>query len=271
MDPAVAAEPARSAHPGLTVPTPTEEWKALFESSASSNPLPSDLPEVGSARFTVAEIRHHWAFLDGAIMDAETRRLLHESWGLCPRHAWGYAVTEIEVRGGEPFSTSILYEDLVARAAARLGGSRPMSWSRLLRWLQSNGECPTCGFQALPGAWRSLGSADMVAQVNSLERTVPLLQASEPVWRRASCPHCLGGTGPPCVPHLRAGVTPPERVVLAEYAGDLQRRLKAFVRSLTHGGAPATRPEQASWVEALGWLASWRFADRLLEAGGAGR
>ena len=37
------------------------------------------------------------------------------------------------------------------------------------------------------------------------------------------------------------------------------RRLRALGKSMTWGGAPASESEQAAWVEALGWLADWRF------------
>ena len=60
-----------------------------------------------------------------------------------PHHAWGYAVAEIEVHGGGPLSTSILYEDLTRRAArvvgarlkrTRVGPLERAPWIEALGW-----------------------------------------------------------------------------------------------------------------------------------------
>jgi hypothetical protein len=79
--------------------------------------------------FSEPEIRQIWSFLDGAIMDVGTRQHLWRSWGLCPRHAWCYAVAELEIRGGRPFSTTILYEELVGRAARLISRTKLLPWA----------------------------------------------------------------------------------------------------------------------------------------------
>ena len=53
-------------------------------------------------------------------MNAAVRRRMVRTWGPCPRHAWAQAVVEIELRGGVPFTVTILYADLTGRAAATL-------------------------------------------------------------------------------------------------------------------------------------------------------
>ncbi|MBO0686193.1 MAG: hypothetical protein J2P45_23845, partial [Candidatus Dormibacteraeota bacterium] len=187
------------------------------------------------------------------------------SWGLCPRHAWGYAIAEIELRGGRPFSTAILYEDLVGRARRLLERTRLLPWSVVVTRFRPRGECPTCDFLAIDPKFVEDHAEAMAAEVNRLERTRALLSESRPLWMWSSCPRCLGGHGPVCLRHLLSGQDPgqdprDDRQRLIEQVGDLDRRLRAFGRSMTWKGDPATPSEQASWIEALGWLAGWRFS-----------
>ncbi|MBO0685036.1 MAG: hypothetical protein J2P45_17940 [Candidatus Dormibacteraeota bacterium] len=219
---------------------------------------------VGEPLFSVQEVRQLWAFLDGAIMAVDTRHRLWRSWGLCPRHAWGYAIAEIELRGGRPFSTTILYEDLVGRARRLLERTRLLPWSVVVTRFRPRGECSTCDFLAIDPRFVEDHAQAMTAEVNRLERTRELLSASRPIWMESSCPHCLGGGGPVCLRHLLSGQDPgqdpgEDRQGLIEQVGDLDRRLRAFGKSMTWKGGPATHSEQASWIEALGWLADWRF------------
>ncbi len=226
---------------------------------------PSHSTEAGTAAlagdlsFSMVEARQLWSFLDGAIMDVHVRHQLWRTWGLCPRHAWGYAIAEIEVRGGRPFSTAILYEDLVGRAAG-LAGSRALPWRLALARLRTRGVCFTCDYVALARSHTDTGLGDVLARMNDRRRTTVLLAASRREWRARACPECLAGEGPVCRPHLLAGVRPPGgRRRLAGALWDLRRRLHVLVRSMTWRGPVAGAAEEASWVEALAWFGGWRF------------
>ncbi len=97
-------------------------------------PLADDEPSTGPLDLdaghdlSTEEIRLLWSFIHGDIMDSQTRGRLRDYWGLCDRHTWGYAVTEIELwesgagtRGGhQPFDVSILYADLLDTMIQRL-------------------------------------------------------------------------------------------------------------------------------------------------------
>jgi hypothetical protein len=218
--------------------------------------------------FSTAEVKQLWSFLDGAIMDVHVRHQLWRSWGLCPRHAWGYAIAEVEARGGRPFSTSILYEDLVGRAA-RLVGNPILPWPLVLTRLRPRGVCFTCDYVALARSGAEAGLGEVQARMNGRRRVAALLAASRSEWRPRACPECLGGEGPICRPHLLAGARPSRgRRGLAESLSDLRRRLHLLVRSMTWRGPVVGPAEEASWIEALAWFGGWPEA---IEAAGGGR
>jgi hypothetical protein len=223
--------------------------------------------DVGPLDFTPAEVKQLWWFLDGAIMNVETRHHLWRSWGLCPRHAWGYAVSEVELRGGLPFSTAILYEDLTRRAA-ELAGRRLLPWARVRSQLESHDSCFTCDFVAgRAGGQLETDEArweETAARMNQRRRTVPLVGASSDLWCSHACRLCLGGDGPVCRRHLLEGVAPPG--ALDDELENLAARLRTFVRSLTVRGAVAGAREQTSWIEALGWFGGWDYARKLAPA-----
>jgi hypothetical protein len=216
--------------------------------------------------FTTREVSQLWSFLDGAIMNVETRHHLWRTWGLCPRHSWGYAVLEVELRGGLPFSTTILYEDLIVRAARSLTRSLRLPWSVARRSLESRGECYTCDYEGLAHGPGAPGAQDQAQLANTRRRFRPLLLGSQEHWRPVTCPSCLGGSGPVCRQHLLAGVEPGSRDDLAAWLSQLARRLGRFKESMTWRGPEATEFERVSWVEAIGWFSGWRYPAAMLVA-----
>jgi hypothetical protein len=224
--------------------------------------------DLGVLELSRIEVKQLWWFLDGAIMNVDTRHHLWRSWGLCPRHAWGYAVIEIEVRGGVPFSTAILYEDLTRRAGQTLG-RRLLSQARVRTQLEPHDSCFTCDF--LKGGAsdeRKAGEPQwgaLTARINRRSRTSTVVAASEQEWCPRSCPLCLGGQGPVCRAHIVAGASQGD--ALADKLEDLAARLDAFARSLTVEGRQVGPPERSSWIEALGWFGGWDFARKLADDG----
>ncbi len=225
--------------------------------------------DVGSLDFTAAELKQLWWFLDGAIMNPDTRHHVRRSWGLCARHAWGYTVAEIEMRGGKPFSTALLYEDLASRAAS-CARQRLRGWSRVRSQLESEGTRYACEYVArLPGGELELERKqweEAAARVNRRKRTRPLVHGLREQWNARSCPFYLEGNGLVCRPHLVSGAQPPDD--LSPELVKLARRLRAFADSLTTRATAVGRLEQASWIEALGWFAGWDYPRKLdLEIG----
>lgn len=220
--------------------------------------------DVGSVTVTLPEARQLWWFLDGAMMAPDIRRHLWRSWGFCPRHAWLHAVVELQVRGGIPFATSILYEELARRAARTTRGAPGLPWGVALGRLRARASCLTCDYVALAADDRA--GRDLLPRTNRLDRVRERLRATRPAWQARSCPLCLGGTGPVCRQHLLLGAHPSP--ALSRELERLADRLDAFVRSMTWRGRPVDALGQASWVEALGWFAGWDYPRKLLGLGG---
>jgi hypothetical protein len=205
--------------------------------------------------YSPQEIKQLWWFRDGSIMSVEIRERLWQGRGLCYRHAWGYALLEIEMMSARAFSTAILYADFTDRAAKLLAAKR--SFGRRPK-LRASGPCLTCdhlqatAHQSLTGAEWPRGSE----VVNRGQNTRLLVGWCEPTWRAASCPDCLGGSGPTCRPHLIAGATPSAGI--SESLAAMAGRLEPLVRSMTVDRTDIGDSERSSWIEAIGWFTGWR-------------
>jgi hypothetical protein len=247
--------------------SPAQRQRCLPELRSPRPPMPpprrnqarvAPAVDVGPLEPTVPEVKQLWWFLDGAIMAPDVRRHVRRSWGFCPRHTWLFAVAEIQLRGGMPFATSILWADLTRRAAEALQHHRP--WRVLLPRLNPADSCFTCEHVAIAG--------DDPVFLEYHERTCRLDRARERFedvrgrWQTRSCPHCLGGEGIVCRQHLLLGAEPPDG--LSGELAALSDRLDAFGASMTLRGRPVDGLGQASWVEALGWFAGWDYPAKLL-------
>jgi hypothetical protein len=220
--------------------------------------------DVGAVEPTLPEVRQLWWFLDGAIMILDVRKHLRNSWGFCPRHTWLYGAVEIQLRGGDPFSTSILWEDLTRRAAQAVR-NRTLPWNLSLSRLKAGETCYTCDHLALGDREDSIFQ-EYHQRARRLDRARRRFEESREHWTARSCPLCLGGDGLICRQHLLLGAEPTHR--LADQLWQLADRLDALRASLTWHGKPVGPQEQASWIEALGWFAGWDYPPKLLAPGG---
>lgn len=229
------------------------------------------MPEAElTSAFSVSEIKQLWSFLDGAIMNVDTRHHLWKSWALCSRHAWCYVVTEVEIRGGQPFSTAILYEDLIGRAARTVSRITLVSWGMVAARLEPQANCFACDYvEASKGWWRDEETEKQRQRVNTLARTLPLLESHQEIWRQRACPLCLGGSGLICRQHLISGHEPNDRAEFADSLASLKHRLRVFVKSMTADGKHATPEESVSWVEGVCWFTGWGYPVQLVERTGA--
>ncbi|MFF1876988.1 hypothetical protein [Leifsonia sp. NPDC058230] len=228
---------------------------------------------------SVDEVRLLWNFIHGDIMDVRTRNRLREHWGMCSRHAWAYAVVEIELweagagrRGGhQPFDVSILYQDLLVTMRDGLARVRGR---RFTRTLQPRGGCVICDklHTPAPGGIVSTHAgfalAPLVVEANGMIHTRVWLDETLLEWQDSVCPECSDELGIParegilpCRSHLAAADSLSDagveltRITLAE----LQRDIRELTDSMTQNGAPSTRRIDASWVRTLGWFHGWRF------------
>lgn len=243
-------------------------------------------PALVDSELTAAEVVELWSFLHGDIMESGIREQLRAGLGPCPRHTWGYAVTEIELwqtgagpRGGhQPFDVSVLYEDLLDHVAARLR-RRTGPFRRDFRHvLIPRQRCPICsminrrdlsGRDTVPIGYAGVAGVDLARDTNQLTHTKAWCRETWPTWQHAVCAQCAAAwsattqTEPTaanlCRLHLLDHPLTSEGAhsVAAELA-DIAGRLGRLNRSMTHNGPPASKTDDASWVEALGWFAGWQ-------------
>lgn len=206
--------------------------------------------------YSPQEVKQLWWFRDGSIMSVAIRDRLWEARGLCYRHAWGYAILEIEMMAGRAFSTAILYADFTDRAAKMLAGGK-RGFGRRPK-LDASGPCMTCDHLKVT-ADKSLTGAEWprgAEIVNRGESTRLLVGWCESTWRAASCPQCMGGNGPTCRPHLIAGA--PASPGMADTLAGMASRLEPLVRSMTVDRTDIGDSERSSWIEAIGWFTGWQ-------------
>jgi hypothetical protein len=209
--------------------------------------------------YTPQEVKQLWWFRDGSIMSVPIRQRLWEGRGLCYRHAWGYALLEIEMMAGRAFSTAILYSDFTDRAAKLFAGKRGFGRRPKLAATQP---CLTCDHlrttehQSLTGAEWPRGAEI----VNRGQNTRLLVGWCAETWQGASCPDCLGGSGPTCRPHLIAGAEPSAGI--SETLAGMAARLEPLVRSMTVDRTDIGDSERSSWIEAIGWFTGWKAMPR---------
>ena len=160
----------------------------------------------------------------------------------------GYAVVELELRGGRPSAPRSCGGPDAARgarrpwAAKRRAAAAPRPRALLhVRAPRASGGRGAGGARGGPARQPAVGDA-------------PRARAD------------TRGVGAPHVPRLRRGATGRRAAStstsgtaagLADELTALADRLDRFVQSMTYRGEPATPDERASWVEALGWFAGW--------------
>lgn len=205
---------------------------------------------------STAEVKYFWSFHDGSIMCIDVRHHLWRSWGFCPRHTWALAVTEPEYRL-TLHGTSILYEDLIGRAA-RVLRRRSLASSAVAKRLAPHDSCFCCDFVAIGDRFAPDAKLRALAtRVNERKRFTALLAGAERAWRPRTCPCCAGGDGPVCRQHILSGADVPGDS--SDRLEDIRRRLSALEASMRWQGPPADEQANASWVEALGWFAGWGY------------
>lgn len=224
------------------------------------------------------EVRVLWDFVHGDIMSGPTRARLREYWGMCARHAWAYAVVEIELweagagaRGGhQPFDLTILYTDLLHTMVDRLRSARR---HRRAAVLEQHGGCVICADVrggAPPGilvTHAGLDLAQLTVEANRMRFTEEWLLETQPQWAGVVCPDCAAAVGVStaglsrCRAHLLAAGTFTDegweqaRTMLAELVVQVQ----ALTDSMTQSGIAATDEVNASWVKAVSWFIGWDF------------
>lgn len=200
----------------------------------------------------------HW-LLDGRLTDPALEPALIGPLGLCPRHAWGLAALEAEAKDGVVYCTAALHARLLHRAAHVTAAWGLLGSGAMRRHLAQIRACVVCE--------RVQADADGGEDSRTdLPHFRGLLETASPRLGEIACPHCLGGAGMPCRPHLRAGAAP--RHGLSRRLGRLADHLTGVCDDLLTDVHPLNEDEAAAWVESVGWLSGWRFAGLLPDVDG---
>jgi hypothetical protein len=208
---------------------------------------------VPEPQLSPGEVRRLSGLLGDAVLDPDAHRRLAAAWGFCPRHTWAYFATELELRG-LPGGTIVLYEDLLRRV-----GQPADDW---LQHLRPTGPCPVCA-----AVLADTDCAEEAALVNRHERTITLLQESQPHWAPRTCPQCLGGAGLTCRPHLIDRGAGDRDVVIGRLAA-LRRVVEGAGDAIGHPPRTVLPREWAAVVETLGWFAGWHGLRAILPGRG---
>lgn len=250
----------------------------------------ADQPTLVEFELTPWEVVELWSFVHGDIMEPGIRQLLRAYLGLCPRHTWGYAATEIELwqdgagpRGGhQPFDVTVLYDDLLEHTAGQL--RRPAGLFHHPRQaLTPHGQCRICeqtlprpdDAAVLPVGYAGANGAELAAETNRLTHTIAWCQQTRPQWRNRVCPACATTANQTlqqptpvqtpncarlCRQHLLAipSLTTDCARQAAARLDHIDQRLRRLTTSMTQDGPAASAADDASWIEALGWFAGWQ-------------
>lgn len=256
--------------------------------------LTGGLVPVGPLDLSAEEVRQLWSFIHGDIMDGSMRRLLRAALGLCPRHAWAYAVVEVELwqagagaRGGhQPFDVTILYEDLLEHVADGLDRKGSLLHRHPDDVLVPVGPCRICADMASPGlpglrmGYANSNTEALTVEANTLVHTTTWCLETVGLWRDRVCPDCdphvPEGSGDPvllCCFHLASRRPVPEelRHAVASRLREIRSRMRHLTDSMTDHGLPAGAAENTSWIEAMGFFASWGLPLYLATDVGEGR
>lgn len=87
--------------------------------TADSIPRSLDLPDERLG-LSDGEVHFLWWFIQGSIMNPETRERLHRAWGMCARHAAALLAVEAAYRHGWMHACALLYLDLIERGLGAL-------------------------------------------------------------------------------------------------------------------------------------------------------
>ncbi len=213
-------------------------------------------------RLSEGEIHYLWWFIQGSIMDPDTRSRLRRAWGLCGRHAWGAIAVEAAFRHGFLHGPAILYEDLMERARRAFALRGPLEARRVARRLRAAGPCLMCEM-GLGRASRGAVRAELVEVGRDASQIRAFADRTREYWSKTMCGECLGDGSPPrCRLHLLEEASRGAVVNLPEHRARVEQVIKhlavyrqSFVWGYHH---TETEEDRAALISAVGWCSGWR-------------
>lgn len=214
---------------------------------------------------TDGEVHYLYWFIQGSIMNIDTRWALRRAWGLCERHAWAALAVEMAFRSDYVLGPAILYVDLLERCLAAVPHAGPMQGQRFLLHLRPTGPCMICDMGLY---WATSGAAkpERLARGRRTDALTSYALQHRPQWQSTVCPVCLPRSsldaaptaGPLCRLHLlEQGEVDLDS--LRSFLEVTHRQVSILDRSfMPEHRDTATAKDRAALLTAVGWLSGWR-------------
>jgi hypothetical protein len=227
-----------------------------------------------TAPLSPGEVHFLSHFVDGGIMDVDTRLELRRAWGLCARHAFAYLAAEAAYRG-VLLGAAVLFDDLMQHAETALGerGGGRVAARLAARRLRASGSCLMCKLGYGPGSTAARAEPAVIRRGSRLAPIVAFARATRPEWQRWVCGRCAATDAPSrCRVHLREDLAHghtlfgEHRDHVRELAAHVRRFARSFMWELR---GTATDLDRASLVGSVGWCSGWRPWIALVAGGDA--
>ena len=234
-------------------------WRKGFSAGQYDDP---HLRRVAFWPLSSGEVHYLYWFIQGSIMNVDTRWALRRGWGLCERHAWGALAVEMSFRPDYLLDPAILYEDLLDCCVSRFPTFGPLKAHRFACRMRPKGPCIMCDMRT----YRNGGGmfrADLIAQGRRTDQLLGLALRHQEYWQNTVCGLCSGGgVEALCRRHLIEC----EKLISSdcfESVGRLLATIESRVRNLGRSyiwenrGSDAPQ-DRAALLTAIGWMSGWR-------------
>lgn len=211
------------------------------------------------------EVDFLWWFIQGSLMDADVRARLYLHWGLCARHSLAFFVVESSFRPHLIHGCTILYKELMRRAAKHLCGEgfHSLIPDRLAaHFLRTSGPCHICDLGYGPA---SPGNAPRERLEQGRDMSSAIRFASENLvgWQPYVCGTCAANGSPTlCRPHLISAMEADAGRSAAAQRGavmDIASHMDRFDHSFFwEQRGTDTAEDRGALIAAIGWCSGWK-------------
>jgi len=231
-------------------------------------PAPSLPPEPDALRLSPGEIHFLWWFIQGGIMEPETRQRMRKAWGFCERHTWGWISVEAAFRSGYLLGPAVLYEDVMERAVKFFHTNGPVQSARVRLHVREKGPCLMCESGYGPDS-KAMAAAKLIERGRDLYHLRLVAERTRPYWRKDVCGICAGTESPMrCRKHfVRGDVDSVNHFPLQkEFITSLFPHVANFLRSFRWEYRDTqTVEDMAALISAVGWCSGWTIFLELVD------
>jgi hypothetical protein len=211
------------------------------------------------------EVDFLWWFIQGSLMDADVRARLYLHWGLCARHSLAFFVVESSFRPHLIHGCTILYKELMRRAAKHMCGEgfHSLIPDRLAaHFLRTSGPCHICDLGYGPD---SPGNAprERLEQGRDMSSAIRYSNENLVGWQPYVCGICSeSGSATLCRPHLVSAMeadggksAAAQRDRVMDIASHMDRLDNSF---FWEQRGTDTAEDRGALIAAIGWCSGWK-------------